>query len=135
MRTIKGWTNEEIKALKRLKEDGYEVYDVFFPLAYGSSDNVLKNKFNSSFQPEGSQIILDIVDFWRGDAKFPEKKYRIKLPVRAEPSFGYLNDDGELTLVSGSEIEIGDNERTIFTMDEIKQIDERLVPFAADVEE
>ena len=24
MRTIKGWTNEEIKALKRLKDGGYD---------------------------------------------------------------------------------------------------------------
>ena len=44
MRTIKGWTDEEIKALKRLKDGGYDVYNTIVRYMHGSSDGILSNK-------------------------------------------------------------------------------------------
>ena len=41
MRTIEGWTDEEIKALKRLKDGGYDVYNTIVRYMHGSSDKLI----------------------------------------------------------------------------------------------
>lgn len=78
MRTIEGWTDEEIKALKRLKDGGYDVYNTIVRYMHWSSDGILSNKLIWGNRTENNQLIYDIVDYWRGDAEFPKKKYQIK---------------------------------------------------------
>ena len=134
MRTIEGWTDEEIKALKRLKDGGYDVYNKIVRYMHGSSDGILSNKLIWGNRTENNQLIYDIVDYWRGDAEFPKKKYQIKFSFTSESIF-LFEKDKYVGFVTSANKFIYPSESFLFTMDEIKAMDERLVPFAVEVEE
>ena len=123
MRTIEGWTDEEIKALKRLKDGGYDVYNTIVRYMHGSS-----NKLIWGNRTENNQLIYDIVDYWRGDAEFPKKKYQIKFSFTSESIF-LFEKDKYVGFVTSANKFIYPSESFLFTMDE------RLVPFAVEVEE
>lgn len=129
MRTIKGWTKEEQKELEWHKKNGNTVDDVIDTIYDPTSTCYLHDKYDYNSQnPE--RIIFDIVDFWRGDAKFPEKKYKVKI-LNDEESYLNMNLDNSNVFLD-DEIS-GNGIRTLFTIQEIKAIDERLVPFAVEV--
>lgn len=140
MRIIKDWSEDEIKE--------FENYMSVYKSSHGdlSSMVVISSVVNitGSFpnlhdryavndnNSKDNQFVQDIVDLVTGKAKFEDKKYYVKLMDERE---GYLNIDtihydnclGSTRHYSGI--------KTQFTMDEIKAIDERYVPFAVPVEE
>lgn len=73
MREIQNWTDEEQKQLITLKEDGHELDDAIDVLYNTGLNNPLYDKYMTDECPE--QIILDIVDYWTGQARFGERKY------------------------------------------------------------
>ncbi|WP_300560305.1 hypothetical protein [Companilactobacillus sp.] len=73
MRVLKGWTEHQQEELEWQKESGNELDDVIDTLYNMHVDCYLYDKYQRDDDPQ--QVLLDIVDYWRGDAKFPVTKY------------------------------------------------------------
>lgn len=132
MRTIKGWSREEQQELEWHKENGNSVDDVIDTIYDPTSTCYLHDKYDYNGQnPE--QIIFDIVDFWRGDARFPEKKYTVKLPDGNVLIYNDFDGFGWRYDLPSGKMSTRAVVCTIMSMDKIKHYDENLVPFAVEV--
>lgn len=133
MRTINGWTKDEQDELKWHGINGNSLDDVIDTLYDQARSNYLYDKYNKSDDPE--QVMFDIVDYWRGEAKFPEKKYIVKLPdnnvliYNEYTGFRWKFDIDKNLRVT----QTGDTFN--LSMDKIKTYYENLVPFAVEVED
>ena len=129
MRKITGYTTTEVNEIKAIGE--LVPLTDFLDATFNDRYPNLAKKIKDS-RPNGElKIIYDLADYLRGKAEFPKQLYYVKL---ADDSSSYLNLDkrDNDTFLSGSSQNNG--AQTRFTMDEIKDIDERYVPFAVPVE-
>lgn len=93
----------------------------------------LHERYISNDISKDNQFAQDIVDLVTGKAKFAEQKYYVKLTDDIEDNYLNLSKCNRRLFISNSDN--SDNYQTQFTMDEIKAIDERYVPFAVPVDE
>ncbi|WP_125673063.1 hypothetical protein [Companilactobacillus allii] len=143
MRMIKGWTEdakEELKMLKSVERSVSEILEMIQISSFYTED--LKGMLDKKMYDTGrsrdeigkvaTDFILDISQFLSGTAKFEERLYYIQIiPNDAECYVNrYIQDD---SLIISGKVEIMDKYKTKFTMDEIKAIDPRYVPFAIKV--
>lgn len=131
-------TVRELKDYTTKEQEELEIIGALVPVT-----DFLDSTFNDRYpnlskkirdaRPNGEkQILYDLADYLRGYAEFPERKYYVKL---IDTFNGYLNIN-----INNQEILISDNSavnnfQTQFTMDEIKDIDKRYVPFAVPADE
>ncbi|KRK64346.1 hypothetical protein FC72_GL000516 [Companilactobacillus tucceti DSM 20183] len=95
MRTITGWTEEEIEELEWQKNQKNDFDDVLDVLYDQENQTYLKDKYMKSQIPE--QMIFDMVDYWRGDGVFFNPRYLWKLKPTLTQETGkdiYLFKDG-----------------------------------------
>ncbi|TGD24360.1 hypothetical protein EGT49_03630 [Companilactobacillus suantsaicola] len=133
MRILKGYSKRERKELEEAKDNNFDnAIDLIRGIAIDDDDcTSLNNKYMNECSEEDNQLAKDIVDFYCGNAKFPEQKYYVQLIKVNENSYLTINPDGVLGL--GSRLEINGG-KTKFTRDEVVAIDPRLVPFMEEVE-
>lgn len=143
MREVKGWNKEEQEELKKLLNGRrlLGVLDDMRIIAFivnGEANRSLYEKWHNSTTKERNQMAQDIIDLTTGKAKFQDpKKYYVQF---VNDGASYLNknttfDYSDVTdaFFTNSEAE-SENYQTQFTLDEIKAIDERYLPFAVPVE-
>ncbi|WDT66086.1 DUF1642 domain-containing protein [Companilactobacillus crustorum] len=130
VRILKDWTKDERKELEEAEDNGFLSA---MALIRGICDDVgychaLSKKYYREDTNDNNQMAKDIVDFYCGNAKFPEQKYYVKIPKIGFPYLVQADDGMELVryLRSGYKEE--------FTEQEIKDIDPRYMVFAVPVE-
>lgn len=132
-------TVRELKDYTTKEQEELEIIGALVPVT-----DFLDSTFNDRYpnlskkirdaRPNGEkQILYDLADYLRGYAEFPERKYYVQLINQKN---GFLNKyiDSDICTVSGIDTEFN-LFQTQFTMDEIKDIDERYVPFAVPIDE
>jgi len=125
MRILTGYTKEEQKEFGKLAGKKYPL-SVFKSYDFSANFPRLNAKLLRGVE---WPFMFDIADFNRKKAKFPEQLYYVKLTKFV---FTYLSEDDEgLDLYSCKDYSI----KQKFTMQEIKDIDERYVPFTVPVDE
>ena len=133
MRILKGYSKVEQRELEEAKDNGFlSVIPLFCSIKYDDDDcRALYKKYYREDTNGNNQMARDIVDFYCGNAKFPEQKYYVHL-IKGD-RFSYLNitSNGEAKLDSKSD---SWSWKTKFTRDEVVAIDPRLVPFMEEVE-
>lgn len=140
MRILKGWTEEERKELKDIENNQQIATMVIFEICneYLNGDNLshpaLYRKYDANCSYEDDQLAKDIADYMKGDAKFAEQKYYVKLIRNNDES--YLNRNMLSNFCSMTCCyQPDDIFKTEFTEQEIKAIDPRYMAFAVPVEE
>ena len=133
MRILEGWTNEERKELEEAKDSGFLSVIALICSIKRDDDNcqALSEKYYHEDINGNNQMAKDILDFYCGNAKFPEQKYYIKMP---KVNYPYLIRDmgGKFDYAQSPDI-LGSGENS-FTEQEIKDIDPRYMAFAVPVE-
>ena len=134
MRVLKGYSKEERKELEEAKDNDSSsamglINDIGGDYDYCQS---LTRKYIREDINDNNQMAKDIVDFYCGNAKFPDKKYYVHLIKGDESS--YLNIDFGERPVLDNKFEF-DGWQTKFTRDEVVAIDPRFVPFMEEVED
>jgi len=134
IRVLTGWSNEERKELEDFKNARFNAADcinTIFRNYVNRDDTALSGKYHLTVGFNVNQLIKDIADYFTGDAKFPDKKYYVKLFKQTE---GYLNFDSsnEEYILSGK-LQC-DGYQTQFTEEEINRVDPRYMKFAVEVE-
>lgn len=126
MRTIEGWTKEEQKEL----EDLYVFSSPMSAISIIVNDcgYCLHDKWYRADHNDELKMAQDIIDFFNHEAGFLERKYYVKILNRF-----YLNNNHEYEHYTFADSNETGTYQTQFTMQEIKDIDERLVPFAVEV--
>lgn len=132
MRILEGWTDEERKELEEAKNNNFSsAIDLIHGIGDDDIDcHALYEKYYREDTNDSNQMAKDIVDFYCGNAKFPEQKYYIKMP---KVRYSYLFKDVDGTLDWGNDF--GVLARKYFTEQEIKAIDPRYMAFAVPVED
>ncbi|MGQ2376292.1 DUF1642 domain-containing protein [Companilactobacillus zhachilii] len=133
MRILKGYSKEERKELEEAKDNGFDsAFDVIYGIIKSEGDLAfIVKKYDEGSSSDNDQLAKDIVDFYCGNAKFPEQKYYIKMP---KVNYPYLIRDmvGKFDYAQSPDI-LGSGENS-FTEQEIKDIDPRYMLFAVPVE-
>ena len=133
MRILKGYSKEERKELEEAKDNGFLSVIALFCSIKHDDDNchALYKKYYREDTNGNNQMAKDIIDFYFGDAKFPEQKYYVHL-IKGD-RFSYLNitSNGEAKLDSKSD---SWSCKIKFTRDEVVAIDPKFVPFMEEVE-
>ena len=134
VRILYGWTKDERKELEEAKDNGFLSVITLFCSIKRDDDNchALYQKYYREDTNGNNQMAKDIIDFYSGDAKFPEQKYYVHL-IKGN-RFSYLNitSNGETKLDSKSDSWTW---KTKFARDEVVAIDPRLVMFMEEVED
>jgi len=135
MRILKGWTENERKELEKAKDNYFVSAIELIKGITGNDDDCiyLAGKYAHESPYEDNQLVRDIVDYYNGEAKFPDKKYYVKL-IRNDDD-GYLNKGKLNTFVTLGNCRTSHYYQTEFTKQEIKDIDPRYMAFAIKVEE
>ncbi|WCG36396.1 hypothetical protein [Companilactobacillus farciminis] len=134
MRILKSYSKAEQRELEEAKDNGFlSVIALFCSIKHDDNNcHALYEKYYREDTNGNNQMAKDIIDFYFGDAKFPEQKYYVQLIKGNENSYLTIDPDGILGL--GRRLKIG-SWKTKFTRDEVVAIDPRLVPFMEEVEE
>ncbi|KRK90908.1 DUF1642 domain-containing protein [Companilactobacillus futsaii] len=135
VRILKGYSKAERKELEEAKDSGFSsVMTLIYGIGEGYDDcHALYEKYCRENTNDNNQMAKDIIDFYCGNAKFPEQKYYIQLIKNNDSS--YLNRnrlDASLTL---DDCRLAQYYQTKFTEQEIKAIDPRYMAFAVLVED
>jgi len=137
MRVLTGWSKEEreeLGNLKNISKSSMDAIEEIYSTYWNCEDDAypaLYHKFGYSNISELNQMAKDIADYFTGDAKFPEKKYYVKLFKKTE---GYLTFDfANEEYILSSKLQC-DGYQTKFTEQEINDIDPRYMQFAVEVE-
>lgn len=132
-RIIKGWTDEEREDLEKSIKADYSLMDIF-NRTITVNGTALNKKYCSLFTDDAeTQLANDIADYFNDDAKFPDKKYYVKL-IRNNVN-SYLNRVTTNNFCMASDCEPDKIFQTEFTEQEIKAIDPRYMAFAVPVED
>lgn len=78
MRILKGYSKEERKELEEAKDNNFfSVIALICSIHRGDDDNcrALYEKYYCENTNKNNQMAKDIIDFYTGNAKFPEEKY------------------------------------------------------------
>ncbi|WP_195701903.1 hypothetical protein [Companilactobacillus futsaii] len=78
MRILKGWTKDEQKELEEAKDNGFfSVITLICSIDRDDDDDcrALSEKYCRDDTNDNNQMAKDIIDFYYGNAKFPEQKY------------------------------------------------------------
>ena len=135
VRILKGWTKEERKELEEAKDNGF-LSTMTLINGIGDDDDdchALSEKYYREDPNDNDQMAKDILDFYCGNAKFPEQKYYVKLLDRDEGYLNYQHSFDEFFVDDKDDYEDGDY-KTQFTISEIEDIDPRYKQFAVPVE-
>jgi len=135
MRILKGWTENERKELEKAKDNYFVSAIELIKGITGNDDDCiyLAGKYAHESPYEDNQLVRDIVDYYNGEAKFPDKKYYVKL-IRNNDS-SYLNRSTSNGFCMACCYQPDEIFQTEFTEQEIKDIDPRYMAFAVSVEE
>ena len=134
VRILKDYSKEERKELEEAKDNGFLSVIALFCSIHRDDNNchALYEKYYREDTNGNNQMAKDIIDFYYGNAKFPDKKYYVHLIKNDCYSYLTIDPDGILGL--GSRLELG-SWKTKFTRDEVVAIDPKLVPFMEEVED
>lgn len=135
IRILKGYSKNQQKELEEAKNNNYSSAMI---LIHGigeeySDCQALSEKYYHEDANEDNQLARDITDYYAGVAKFPDKKYYVKL-IRNDDD-GYLNKGKLNTFVTLGNCRTSHYYQTEFTEQEIKAIDPRYMAFAVLLEE
>ena len=136
VRILKGYSKEEQRELEEAKDNGFlSVIVIFCSIKRDNNDNchALYEKYYREDTNKNNQMAKDIIDFYYGNAKFPEQKYYVQLIRNNDGS--YLNRSVLNGFFMTSSCQPDDTVQTEFTKQEIKDIDPRYMAFAVPVEE
>ena len=134
MRILKGYSEDEQKELENAKRH-MSCNDLLLIITGNRATAeycFIKGKYYKVKEDEQISIIRDILDFYCGDAKFPEQKYYVHFIKDNRYSYLTITPDGVLGL--GSCLEIG-SWKTKFTREEIIAMNPQFLPFMEEVEE
>jgi len=135
MRILKGYSEGEREEFKSIKA----IYG--YPLAFLTSKDFEEDCPNLGSLircidtgSDDKQLLQDIADYINDKAEFEEPKYYVRFIVDSEYSSLNLNkSDGRLFLSDTDNTD--ERNQTQFTMDEIKRLGDKYVPFAIPVSE
>ena len=135
VRILKGYSKAEQRELEEAKDNGFlSVIALFCSIKYDDDNcHALYKKYYREDTNSNNQMTRDIADYYAGVAKFPDKKYYVKL-IRNDDD-GYLNKGKLNTFVTLGNCRTSHYYQTEFTKQEIKAIDPRYLAFAVLVEE
>ena len=135
MRILKGYSKAEQRELEEAKDNGFlSVIALFCSIKRDDNNcHALYEKYYRDDTNGNNRMAKDIIDFYYGNAKFPEQKYYVQLIKNSE--VGYLNRNKSNTFLILEGCHLSQNYQTKFTEDEIKAIDPRYMAFAVPVEE
>ena len=140
VRVLKGWTKDERKELENAVNNGYlNLMDLMNGITKNHSGvHYIHCKYYGTCDDDkNDQLAKDIADYYTGNAKFPDKKYRVVLPdgnylargMSGECRWKFIYND-----VRGCNFAATGSDNT-FTMQEIEDIDAKLKAFAVPVDE
>lgn len=134
VRILHGWTKDERKELEEAKGNGFLSVIALICSIKRDDDNchALYEKYYRDDTNGNNQMAKDIIDFYCGNAKFPEQKYYVHFIKSNGYSYLTITPDGVLGL--GSRLEIG-SWKTEFTHEEIISMNPQFLPFMEEVEE
>lgn len=146
MREITGWSKEEIEELKRVKDalpdDGamniiYGILRGAYKHLYKKYINIVSEQENQNIKPEQeNQMAKDIIDYFEGAARFPNKRYRVILP---DGNILMFDDDegyfwrAYVTNNGFSREAYANTKVACITENQIKDYNPDLMPFAVEV--
>ena len=127
-RILKGYSKEERKELEEAKDNGFfSVIALICSIDREDDDcRALYEKYYREDTNSNNQMAKDIIDYYAGVAKFPDKKYYVHLIKNDCYSYINIDTDGEVKLDSRLEL---NGWKTKFTRDEVVAIDPRFVTF------
>lgn len=117
--------NSPMTAVSRVVKTGVKIQPYEF----------LWRKYRTLDSHKEFDFMADINNAVMGTAIFPEKKYNIVFPFRKKYKFLKLDNDGDYSFRVDNKICTSATKQISFTMEEIKKIDGRLIPFAVEVKE
>ena len=134
VRILKGYSKEEQRELEEAKDNGFlSVITLFCSIKRDDNNcHALYEKYYRDDTNGNNQMAKDIIDFYCGNAKFPDKKYYVHLVDRDKKSYLNITLDGRAQL--GSNLEI-DGWKSKFTHEEIISINPQLLLFEEEVED
>lgn len=135
MRILKGYSKAQRRELEEAKDNYFfSVIALICSIDRDDDDcHALSEKYYCEDTNKNNQMAKDIIDFYYGNAKFPEQKYYVKL-IRNDDD-GYLNKGKLNTFVTLGNCRTSHYYQTKFTEDEIKAIDPKYMAFAVPVED
>lgn len=136
MRILKGYSKDEQKELEEAKDKNFDnAFDLICGIgdANGECHALSQKYYHEGTNEEDNKLAKDIVDFYYGNAKFPEQKYYVQLIKNSE--VGYLNRNKSNTFLILEGCHLSQNYQNKFTEQEIKDIDPRYMAFAVPVED
>ncbi|HIY92369.1 MAG TPA: hypothetical protein H9820_05425 [Candidatus Companilactobacillus pullicola] len=92
MRILKGYSKRERKELEEAKDNNFDnAIDLIRGIAIDDDDcTSLNNKYMNECSEEDNQLAKDIVDFYCGNAKFPEQKYVLETTTPHSSAHTYI---------------------------------------------
>ncbi|WP_334341191.1 DUF1642 domain-containing protein [Companilactobacillus sp. HBUAS56275] len=135
MRILEGYSKAEQKELEYAKDNGFlSAITLIRGISNGDCHcHELSKKYCREDINDNNQLAKDIVDFYCGNAKFPEQKYYVQLIKNNNSS--YLNKCSPNGFYMPDSCRQDKLTQTQFTEQEIKDIDPRYMAFAVPVEE
>lgn len=129
MRILKGWTKEERKELEEAK-DTESIGDFLHVITRYPEDTnygYVRSNYHIASSREQFSIIEDILDFYTGKAKFPNKKYYVHFVKSDEDSYLNYGLADDAYFVSGKEQVLYTNKQ--FTKQEVEDINPKYLEF------
>lgn len=135
MRILKGYSKAERRELEKAKDNGFlSVIALFCSIKRDDNNcHALYEKYYRDDTNGNNQMAKDIVDFYFGNAKFPEQKYYVHL-IRNDDG-GYLNINRISNWCTTGSCQPDDEFQTKFTEQEIRDIDPRYMSFIVPAED
>ena len=123
MRILKGYSKEERKELEEAKDNNFfSVIALICSIHRGDDDNcrALYEKYYCENTNKNNQMAKDIIDFYTGNAKFPEEKWYVHFINGNDES--YLNRGVESKNIYPDSKKQTNNFQTQFTKQEVENI-------------
>lgn len=132
MRILRGYSKGVQKDFESLKNTDYPMYRIYrnkFDQLPGLERLVLVNRDET----KDKQLLQDIADYINDKAEFADPKYYVRFTTDSVRS--YLNMSKHDNHLFIDDRGYTDGFQTQFTMDEIKELGDKYVPFAVPVSE